>query len=72
LRGIAVRGHSVCGRGFLVAVGAVVVADEHIGVDVAQADEVIALGVTGVDTGLVARDTGINDARVFVLALMLD
>lgn len=40
--------------GLLVAVGAVVVADEDVGVDVAQADEVVGGEVAGVDAGFVA------------------
>lgn len=60
--GIAVRGYGV-GDGRLVeAVGAVVVADEDVGVDVAEADEVVAVLLAGFDTGLVAGDAGVDDA----------
>ena len=45
-------------------VRAVVVADEDVGVDVTQADVVVAFGVAGVDAGGVAGDTGIEDAGV--------
>lgn len=62
LSGIAVRGDGVLDRGLLLGVGAVVVADEDITVDVAEADEVVTLLVAGVDARLVAGDTGVDDA----------
>lgn len=51
------------GRTLVKRVGAVVVAGLDIGVDVAEADEVVAVLVAGVDAGLVARDTGVDDAE---------
>jgi len=62
LSSIAVRGDGVLDRGPVLGVRAVVVADEDIAVDVAEADEVVALLVAGVDAGLVAGDTGVDDA----------
>lgn len=48
----------------LVALGAVVVASQDISVDVAHADEVIGLLVAALDAGLVACDTGVDDAML--------
>jgi hypothetical protein len=61
-RGAAVRGDGVGNGRLLVAVRAVVVADEHVGVHVAQADEVVAFLVARVDARLVAFDAGVDDA----------
>jgi hypothetical protein len=61
--GTAVGGYGVGDRGLVLGVGAVVVADEDVGVDVAEADEVVAVLLAGVDTGFVAGDTGVDDAR---------
>lgn len=47
----------------LEAVGAVVVADKDVGVDVAEADEVVAFGLAGLDAGFVAGDTSVDDAE---------
>ena len=58
--------------GPLVAVGAVVVAGEDVGVDVAQADEVVGLGVAVVDAGLVASAAGVNDVLGGTLVLGSD
>jgi hypothetical protein len=60
--GTAVGGYGVGDRGLVEGVGAVVVADEDVGVDVAEADEVVTVLLAGVDAGLVAGDTGVNDA----------
>jgi hypothetical protein len=62
LGSIAVRGDGVLDRGLVLRVGAVVVADENITVDVAQADEVVALLVAVIDAGLVAGDASVDDA----------
>ena len=67
--GTAVRGDLVLYGRLLVAVGAVVVADEDIGVDVTEADEVVGLLVAVVDAGLVAGYAGVDD--VLSLALVL-
>jgi hypothetical protein len=69
LRSITVRGHCVLDRRLLVAVGAVVVADKHVGVGIAQADEIIAVCVAGVDTGFVTGHAGIDDAGMYMLTL---
>lgn len=61
-RGTAVGRHGVGNRRLLVAVRAVVVAHEHVGVNVAQADEVVAFLVAFVDAVLVAGDAGVDDA----------
>lgn len=42
-------------------VGTVVVADEDVGISVAEADEVVGGGVAGVDAGFVAGDAGVED-----------
>ena len=63
LSGIAVRGDGVLDRGPVERVGAVVVADEDITVDVAQADEVVALLVAGIDARLVAGNARVDDAE---------
>ena len=66
LSGAAVRRDRVLdGRAF-VAVGAVVVADEHVAVDVAEADEVVSVLLAGFDAGLVAFDARVYDAGVGV------
>jgi hypothetical protein len=52
--GVAPRGDGVFGGRLVGAVGAVVVADEDVGVDVAEADVVVGVGVAGVDAGFVA------------------
>lgn len=62
LSGVTELGDLVLDRGLLVAVGAVVVADEDVSVDVAHADEVVWLLVARVDTRLVSGDAGVNDA----------
>ena len=62
LGSIAVRGDGVLDGGPVLRVGAVVVADEHVTVDVAQADEVVALLVARVDARLVAGDTSVDNA----------
>ena len=66
LGGAAVRADRVLDGGTFVAVGAVVVADEHVAVDVAEADEVVSVLLARFDTGLVAFDTGVYDAGVNV------
>lgn len=55
--------------GFLIGVGAVVVAGEDIGVDSAHADVVVGLLVAGVDAALEAGDASIDD--VLSLAFIL-
>ena len=55
-----------------MGVGAVVVADEDITVDVAQADEVVALLLAGVDARLVALDTRVYDVLGIALGLRSD
>jgi hypothetical protein len=62
-RSSAVRVHGALYGEAVVAVGAVVVADEHVGVDVAQADEVLHVGRGArVNAGFVAGDAGVDDA----------
>jgi hypothetical protein len=63
LSSVTVGGDGVLDRRLLERVGAVVVANEDVGVDVAQADEVVGVGVTGVDAGFVAGDAGVDDAE---------
>jgi hypothetical protein len=60
--GVAVGSHGVGDWGLVEAVGAVVVADEDVGVGVAEADVVVAVLLAGGDAGLVAVDTGVDDA----------
>jgi hypothetical protein len=64
--GTAVGSHRVGDGRLFERVGAVVVADEDVGVDVAEADEVVAVLLAGVDAGLVAGDTGVDDAGIGV------
>lgn len=47
--------------GLLVAVGAVVVAHQHVCVHVAHADPVVALGLAALDAFLVAGHAGVDD-----------
>jgi hypothetical protein len=49
-------------------VGAVVVADEHVAVDVAKADPVVGVLVAGIDAGLVALDAGVYNAKSMLVA----
>lgn len=72
LSSIAVRGDGVLDWGLVERVGAVVVADEDVTVDVAQADEVVALLVAGVDARLVAGNTRVNDVLSIALVLGSD
>ena len=62
LSSVAVRGYRVLDGRALVAVGAVVVADEDIAVDVAEADEVVSVLLAGFDAALVALDARVDDA----------
>ena len=62
LGSVAVRGNGVLDRGLVERVGAVVVADKHVAVDVAQADEVVGLLVAAVDARLVALHARVYDA----------
>jgi hypothetical protein len=54
----------VLDRGLVRIVGAVVVANEDVGVDVTQADGVVGAGGSGagVDAGFVAGDAGVEDS----------
>ncbi|OIC18015.1 hypothetical protein A7L51_19470 [Acinetobacter baumannii] len=56
----------------LVAVGAVVVADEHVAVDIAEADEVVSLLLAGFDARLVAGDACVYDVLSIALLLRSD
>lgn len=69
LSSIAVGGDGVLDRRLVLRVRAVVVADEDIAVDVAQADEVVALLVAGVDAGLVAGNASVDDVLSSALVL---
>ena len=71
LSSIAVRGDGVLDGRLVLGVGAVVVADKDITVDVAQADEVVALLLAGVDARLVALDTRVYDAVGVVVSTLL-
>lgn len=71
LGGGAELGDLVLNRGLLVAVWAIVVADEHILVNVAETDVVVAVALALGDAGLVTGNTGVKDTVIFVSSLAL-
>ena len=60
------------GVAVLLLTRAVVVADENVSVDVAEADEVVGVLVAIIDAGLVALDASVYDVLGIALVLGSD